>query len=69
MPLDGRRLIVNIHVRNYVSLQLYRGFYHNRYSDIAKVRLTTISINRIDIELLQTSAYPSWLPTIMRFLQ
>ncbi|CAN6803352.1 unnamed protein product [Brassica oleracea] len=69
MPLDGRRLIVNIHVRNYVSLQLYRGFYHNRYSDIAKVRLTTISINRIDLELLQTSAYPSWLPTIVRFLQ
>ncbi|CAN6844287.1 unnamed protein product [Brassica oleracea] len=69
MPLDGRRLIVNIHVRNYVSLQLYRGFYHNRYSDIAKVRLTTICINRIDLELLQTSAYPSWLPTIVRFLQ
>ncbi|CAF1907068.1 unnamed protein product [Brassica napus] len=66
MPLDGRRLIVNIHVRNYVSLQLYRGFYHNRYSDIAKVRLTTISK---DLELLQTSAYPSWLPTIVRFLQ
>lgn len=44
-----------------VSLQLYRGFYHDRYSDIAKDSPPPHIVIAPNAGI---AAYPSWLPTI-----